>query len=72
MSSVKLTTGWFSTKHPSVFENREGARIHTMGMMRDKNGNTNPPNQDQLRMYLMLTGGNRRRALMACMELAAQ
>lgn len=70
MSSIKLKTGWRATAHPSVFENKNGERIHTMGMLRDAHGNANPPSQDELFTYLMLTGGNMRRSLMACMECA--
>ena len=67
---MKLKTGWFATSHQSVFENKRGERIHTMGMLRDARGNTNPPSQDEFFTFMMLTGGNRRRALMACMEYA--
>ena len=71
MSKVKLKTGWFKTSNSAVYENKRGERIHTQGLLRTAKGFTNPPDTITLRKFLDMTGGNRRRALMACMEIGA-
>lgn len=69
MSRVKLTGYWFGyEKNPAVYENKYGERIHTFGLIRNKNDVSERVPEDLLIKFLRLTGWNRRRSLMAYVE----
>lgn len=68
MSAVKLKSRFMKTKNACVYENKKGDRIHTYGLLKRAAGDIFRPSPILLSKFLKLTGGNRRRSLMAVME----
>ena len=52
-----------------VYQALDGTRIHVIGgVIRNPNGETFHAQQFQFYKFMRMTGGNRKRSLMACVE----
>ncbi len=65
---MKLKLKWKHLKG-SVYQALNGARIHVSGgLIRSPEGETFHAQQTEFYKFMRITGGNRKRSLMACAE----
>ena len=69
MTRLKPGPGWKEYDKSPVWENRNGTRVHILGMIRSPAGHIYPVDPVKLDRLRKIVGGSRKRALMVMANL---